>query len=43
MATAQAAFEVEQALSHHDNAIIEQDISNPAVDRAKYADLPKRQ
>jgi hypothetical protein len=38
MATAQAAFKVEQALGHHDNAIIEQDISDPAVDRAKYAD-----
>jgi hypothetical protein len=42
MATAQAAFKVEQALGHQDNAITEQDISNPAVDRAKYAD-PSRE
>lgn len=38
MATAQAAFKLEQALGHRDNAITEQDISNPAIDRAKYAD-----
>lgn len=34
----QAALKVEQAIGHDNSAIIEQDISNPAVDRAKYAD-----
>lgn len=34
----QAAFKVEQALGHDGSSIVKQDISNPAVDRAKYAD-----
>ncbi|KFY01074.1 hypothetical protein V490_01095 [Pseudogymnoascus sp. VKM F-3557] len=38
MATSQAAFKVEQAIGHDDNAVIQQDVSNPAIDRSKYAD-----
>jgi len=38
MALSQAAALVEKALGHGDNAITEQDITNPALDRAKYAD-----
>lgn len=38
MALSQAAFLVEKALGHGDNATIEQDVSNPARDRQKYAD-----
>lgn len=34
----QAAFKVEQALGHDGSAVTTQDISNPAVDRSKYAD-----
>lgn len=29
---------LEKAIGHRDNAIIEQDVSNPAIDRSKYAD-----
>jgi len=38
MAASQAAFKAEQAIGHGDNATIEQDISNPSNDPAKYAD-----
>ena len=38
MATTQAANYVEKAIGHTDDAITEQDVSNPARDRAKYAD-----
>ena len=38
MAMSQAAFKVEQAIGHDNSNVIEQDISNPAIDRAKYAD-----
>ncbi|KAI9744415.1 MAG: hypothetical protein M1818_001944 [Claussenomyces sp. TS43310] len=38
MALSQAAGYVEKLVGHQDNAIIEQDITNPALDRAKYAD-----
>jgi hypothetical protein len=35
---AQGAYVLEKALGHQDNAITEQDVSNPGLDRAKYAD-----
>lgn len=38
MALSQATYLVEKALGHGDNATIEQDVSNPALDRKKYAD-----
>jgi hypothetical protein len=38
MALSQAAALVEKVISHGDNATTEQDITNPARDRAKYAD-----
>lgn len=38
MALSQATYLVEKALGHDDNAAIEQDVSNPARDRKKYAD-----
>lgn len=38
MAMSQVAALAEKALGHKDNSIIEQDITNPARDRAKYAD-----
>lgn len=38
MALSQAAALVEKALGHGGNATTEQDITNPARDRAKYAD-----
>jgi len=38
MALAQAAGLVEKAIGHKDNAITEQDITNPGRDRKKYAD-----
>ena len=38
MATSQAAFVAEKAVGHDTNATTEQDITNPAIDRAKYAD-----
>jgi hypothetical protein len=38
MALAQAAYLVEKALGHGNNATTEQDITNPGLDRAKYAD-----
>jgi len=38
MAMSQAAYAAEKAIGHGDNAITEQDITNPAIDRAKYAD-----
>lgn len=38
MALAQAAALVERVLGHNDNSEIAQDITNPAIDRAKYAD-----
>jgi hypothetical protein len=38
MALSQAAALVEKALGHNDNAVTEQDITNPGRDRAKYAD-----
>ena len=38
MAMAQAANLVEKVVGHRENAITEQNLSNPARDRAKYAD-----
>jgi hypothetical protein len=38
MALSQAAALVEKAIGHKTNAEIEQDITNPGRDRAKYAD-----
>lgn len=38
MAMSQAAFKIEQALGHDGSSITKQDVSNPAIDRAKYAD-----
>ena len=38
MALSQAAAVVEKALGHGDNANTEQDMTNPARDRSKYAD-----
>lgn len=38
MAMAQAANLVEKALGHGDNAVTEQNMTNPARNREKYAD-----
>ena len=38
MAMSQAANLAEKAMGHGDNAITEQDVANPARDRAKYGD-----
>ena len=38
MAMSQSANLAEKAIGHGDNAVTEQDISNPARDRAKYGD-----
>jgi hypothetical protein len=38
MAMSQGANLVEKAMGHDDNAITEQDMTNPARDRAKYGD-----
>lgn len=38
MALSQAAALVEKIVGHGDNATTEQDLTNPARDRAKYAD-----
>ena len=38
MAMAQAANLVEKLVGHRENAITEQNLTNPARDRAKYAD-----
>lgn len=38
MALSQATYYVEKALGHGDNAVIEQDVANPARDRKKFAD-----
>ena len=38
MAMSQAANYVEKAVGHQDKAVTEQDVTNPARDRAKYAD-----
>jgi hypothetical protein len=38
MATSQAAYKLEQAIGHDNNAVTQQDISNPALNREKYAD-----
>ena len=38
MAMSQAANLAEKAMGHDDNAITEQDMTNPARDRAKYGD-----
>ena len=38
MAMSQGANYVEKALGHGDNAVIEQDVTNPARDREKYGD-----
>ena len=38
MAMSQAAYGVEKALGHDDNAVTAQDVANPANDRQKYAD-----
>lgn len=37
-ATAQGANLLEKALGHGDNAVVEQDMTNPSRDREKYAD-----
>ena len=36
MALSQAAAYVEKLIGHQDNAVTEQDVTNPARDRAKY-------
>jgi hypothetical protein len=36
MSLSQAAYQVEKAIGHRDNAETEQDITNPAQDREKY-------
>lgn len=41
MSLAQAAAKVESIIGHNDNAITEQDVTNPARDRAKYGDPTK--
>ena len=38
MAMSQAANLAEKAMGHGDNAVTEQDMTNPARDRAKYGD-----
>jgi hypothetical protein len=38
MATTQAANLVEKAVGHGENAVTEQDLTNPARDRQKYGD-----
>ncbi|OQO11922.1 hypothetical protein B0A48_03649 [Cryoendolithus antarcticus] len=38
MSLSQAAYKVEQAVGHNDNAITAQDVTNPANDREKYGD-----
>ena len=38
MAMTQAANYVEKAVGHGDNAVTEQDVTNPGRDREKYAD-----
>ena len=38
MALSQVAALAEKALGHSDNAITKQDVTNPAIDREKYAD-----
>jgi hypothetical protein len=38
MALSQAASLLEKAIGHGNDAITEQDVSNPGRDRAKYAD-----
>jgi len=38
MAMSQAAYAAEKAIGHGEDATTEQDITNPALDRAKYAD-----
>lgn len=38
MAASQAAFKVEEAVGHDGSAITKQDVSNPGLDRSKYAD-----
>ena len=38
MALSQAANLVEKAVGHGENAVIEQDVTNPARDRERYGD-----
>lgn len=38
MATSKAAHKVDQAIKHDDSATVKQDVSNPALDRDRYAD-----
>ena len=38
MSLSQAANLVEKAMGHNENAATEQDVTNPARDRAKYGD-----
>lgn len=38
MALSQAANYLEKAIGHKDGAVTDQDMTNPARDRAKYAD-----
>lgn len=38
MSLSQAANLVEKVMGHKDNAVTEQDMTNPARDRAKYGD-----
>ncbi len=42
MAMSQAAFKAEQALGHGDNAVTEQDITNPNRNIEKYADTSEK-
>lgn len=38
MAASQTAFKVEQVVGHDGSAVTQQDVTNPAQDRSKYAD-----
>lgn len=38
MAMSQSANYVEKAVGHGDNAVVEQDVTNPARDRERYGD-----
>ncbi|KAI7525520.1 hypothetical protein KC317_g21259, partial [Hortaea werneckii] len=38
MAMSQAAWKAEQAIGHGDNAVTEQDVTNPALNKERWAD-----
>ena len=42
MATSQAAFVAEKAVGHGNNATIQQDVSNPALDPVRLGDPNER-